>query len=120
MTPWLNPGPELEKKSPREDGPDQVNLGWGASKPSGADRVRARGNLSFLHCVYVALFFKLFERLCVLFKFLISLFSMIFIYLSVCLTYFFLSVCLSDIFQSDFLTIFCLAFYVYFYVYVSI
>ncbi len=41
---------------------------------------------------------------------------MIFIDLSVCLTYFFLSVCLSDIFQSDFLTIFCLAFYVYFYV----
>lgn len=29
LTPWLNPGPELEKESPRADGPIRGNLGWG-------------------------------------------------------------------------------------------
>lgn len=29
LIPWLNPGPELEKDSPRADSPIGVNLGWG-------------------------------------------------------------------------------------------
>ncbi|CAM4734388.1 unnamed protein product [Leuciscus chuanchicus] len=29
LTLWLNHGPELEKESPRADGPIRVNLGWG-------------------------------------------------------------------------------------------